>query len=147
MCPDQVLLSKNFHSRPGCRWKILSKEFWGWGWGSKSDLQRRAHKPEGFAAADLLRQCCTLSPHVIYVISSLETMRGKFCLHATRLRQQTGPHQQRREDCKSRNSRTSAARTVQASLSAFPRSSFQGRRQSDGNPWHSPERRQPLAQP
>ena len=27
--------SKNFHSRPGCRRKILSKEFWGWGWGSK----------------------------------------------------------------------------------------------------------------
>ena len=34
---QQVLLSKNFHSRPGCRWKFLSKEFWGWGWGSQFD--------------------------------------------------------------------------------------------------------------
>ena len=37
--PTRFLLSKNFHSRPGCRRKILSKEFWGWGWGSKSDPQ------------------------------------------------------------------------------------------------------------
>ena len=28
-CPDQVLLSKNFHSRPGCRRKIRTKEIWG----------------------------------------------------------------------------------------------------------------------
>ena len=27
------------NSRPGCRRKILSKEFWGWGWGSKADPQ------------------------------------------------------------------------------------------------------------
>ena len=32
-CPDQALLSKNFHSRPGCRRQILSIEFWGWGGG------------------------------------------------------------------------------------------------------------------
>ena len=32
-CPKQVLLSKNFRSRPGCGWKILSKEFWGGGGG------------------------------------------------------------------------------------------------------------------
>ena len=38
-CPDQVLLSKNFHSRPGCRQKILTKEIWGWGWGSNFDPQ------------------------------------------------------------------------------------------------------------
>ena len=36
-CPDQVLLSKNFHPRPGRRQKILRKEFWGWGWGSNFD--------------------------------------------------------------------------------------------------------------
>ena len=40
-CPEQVLLasSTNFHSRPGCRQKILSTEVWGWGWGWKSDPQ------------------------------------------------------------------------------------------------------------
>ena len=36
-CSGQVLLSKNFHPRPGCRRKILSKEFWGWGWGCNLD--------------------------------------------------------------------------------------------------------------
>ena len=40
MPPLQVLLSKNFRSRPGCRRKILTKEFWGWGWGSKFDPQK-----------------------------------------------------------------------------------------------------------
>ena len=43
-CPDQVLLSKNFHSRPGCRWKIRTKEFWGWGWGSRFDPQFRRQR-------------------------------------------------------------------------------------------------------
>ena len=38
-CPDQVLLSKTFFSRAGCRRKILTKEFWGWGWESISDPQ------------------------------------------------------------------------------------------------------------
>ena len=38
-CTDQVLFNKNFHSRLGCRRKILSKEFWGCGWGSKFDPQ------------------------------------------------------------------------------------------------------------
>ena len=42
-CPDQVLLSKSFHSRPGCRQKIFCKEFWGWGWGSKSDPHMYNH--------------------------------------------------------------------------------------------------------
>ena len=40
---NQVLLSKNFHSRPGCRRKILSKEIWGWGWGSKFEPQIPLH--------------------------------------------------------------------------------------------------------
>ena len=35
-CPDQVLLNENFHSRPGWT-EVLSKEFWGWEWGSKLD--------------------------------------------------------------------------------------------------------------
>ena len=50
-CADQVLLSRTFHSRPGCRQKILSKEFWGWG--SKFDPQLRRVK-----ACDLETDTC-----------------------------------------------------------------------------------------
>ena len=35
-CPDQVLLNKNFHSRPSRRQNPY-KEIWGWGRGSKVD--------------------------------------------------------------------------------------------------------------
>ena len=38
---QQVLLSKNFHSRPGCRQKILAKELWGWRVGVKFDPHGR----------------------------------------------------------------------------------------------------------
>ena len=38
LLPRPGLLSKNFYSRPVAD-RILTKEFWGWGWGSKSDPQ------------------------------------------------------------------------------------------------------------
>ena len=37
-CPDQVLLSRNFHVRPDCRRRFLSKGFWVWGGGGGTKI-------------------------------------------------------------------------------------------------------------
>ena len=60
---DQVNLCKNFQLRPGCKGKILGKDFWGWGWWSNSDSQKKSSETwcrKKFLAQSQVRKTITL---------------------------------------------------------------------------------------
>ena len=75
-CPDQVLLTKNFPFETWLQTEILTKEFWGWGWGSKSNPHHLSGSEKGvFWKRRLVRNIHFLE--ILEILENSQTVENK----------------------------------------------------------------------